>query len=184
MKLNEIKENPKARHGKRRVGRGMGSGMGKTAGRGGKGQTARSGVAVRGFEGGQMPIYRRLPKRGFNNIFRMKLTGINLKGLMQAIEKKKLDASKTIDLAAFKAAKLVRATCQGVRILGVGDVKGKLSLDVHGITDKAREKVEKAGGSVNVFTPKEKVRKLPKKEGKTKKDKKEKATKAKKSTKK
>ena len=147
MKLNEIKDNDGASKDRIRVGRGIGSGKGKTGGRGVKGQKARSGVAVNGFEGGQMPIYRRLPKRGFTNIFASGYVVVALGRIETAIAAGKLDASKTIDAAALKAAGVIRRAKDGVRVLSDGEVKSKLTLEVAGASKAAVEKVEKAGGS-------------------------------------
>jgi large subunit ribosomal protein L15 len=151
MKLNEIKDNDGASKDRIRVGRGIGSGKGKTGGRGVKGQKARSGVAVNGFEGGQMPIYRRLPKRGFTNIFASEYVVVALGRIETAIAAGKLDASKTIDAAALKAAGVIRRAKDGVRVLSDGEVKSKLMLEVAGASKVAVEKVEKAGGSVKLL---------------------------------
>ncbi|GHU02402.1 50S ribosomal protein L15 [Alphaproteobacteria bacterium] len=166
MKLNEIRESAKARQGKKRVGRGMGSGLGKTSGRGGKGQTARSGTAVRGFEGGQMPIYRRLPKRGFTNPTRESLATVNLRDLQRAVDSGRLDAAKPVDLAALKAAGIVKGALAGARLTAVGDIKAKLTIDLNGASAAAKEKIEKAGGRVLVREEKPVVKKLPKKPAK------------------
>jgi len=151
MKLNEIKDNDGASKDRIRVGRGIGSGKGKTGGRGVKGQKARSGVAINGFEGGQMPIYRRLPKRGFTNIFASEYVVVALGRIETAIAAGKLDASKTIDAAALKAAGVIRRAKDGVRVLSDGEVKSKLMLEVAGASKVAVEKVEKAGGSVKLL---------------------------------
>ena len=151
MKLNEIADNPGSRHAKKRVGRGIGSGLGKTAGRGGKGQTARKGGAKAGFEGGQMPIYRRLPKRGFNNIFAAEYVTVSVGRIQAAIDAKKLDAKKTIDAAALVAAGVLRRAKDGVRVLSDGELKAKVELEVSGISKAAAEKIEKAGGSVKIL---------------------------------
>ena len=149
MKLNELSDNPGARQTRTRVGRGIGSGKGKTGGRGVKGQKSRSGVAIKGFEGGQMPIYRRMPKRGFTNIFRKEFAVVNLGRLQQAIDDKRLDAKKTIDTAALIAAGLVgRRVGDGVRLLANGELKTKITVDVAGASKAAVEAVEKAGGKV------------------------------------
>lgn len=153
MKLNEIKDNEGAMPSKKRLGRGIGSGKGKTGGRGVKGQKARSGVAINGFEGGQMPIYRRLPKRGFNNIFRLDLTEVNLDRLQEAIDAKKLDASATVNAEALVKSGLLRRSKDGVRLLGRGELKAKLNVEVHGATKSAIEAVEKAGGTVKILAP-------------------------------
>ena len=150
MKLNELRDNEGSTHSKKRLGRGIGSGSGKTAGRGVKGQKARSGVAINGFEGGQMPLYRRLPKRGFKNIFAKKFTVVSLARVQTAIDAKKLDAKKTIDVTALIAAGVIRRAKDGVRLLSDGEVKAKLTFDVAGASKAAIEKVEKAGGSVKL----------------------------------
>ncbi|MDP3896453.1 MAG: 50S ribosomal protein L15 [Mesorhizobium sp.] len=150
MKLNELRDNEGATHAKKRLGRGIGSGSGKTAGRGVKGQKARSGVAINGFEGGQMPLYRRLPKRGFNNIFAKDFVTVSLARIQAAIDAKKLDAKAVIDSAALIKAGVIRRAKDGVRLLGDGEVKGKLSFDIAGASKPALDKVEKAGGSVKL----------------------------------
>jgi large subunit ribosomal protein L15 len=154
MKLSEIADRPGARKTRRRVGRGIGSGKGKTAGRGVKGQKARSGVAVKGFEGGQMPLHRRLPKRGFNKPFRKQFNEINLGRLQAAIDAGKLDAKATIDAAALVKAGVLRRAKDGVRLLGEGELKAKVALTVAGASKSAVAAVEKAGGSVTVLAPK------------------------------
>ena len=136
-----------------RVGRGIGSGKGKQAGRGGKGQTARSGVRIKGFEGGQMPLHRRLPKRGFNNIFRLEFAEINLDRLQEAIDAKLIDASGTINAESLVKAKVIRRARDGVRLLGRGELKSKLTVEVHGASKTAIAAVEKAGGSVKILAP-------------------------------
>jgi large subunit ribosomal protein L15 len=151
MKLNEIKDNEGALKSRKRVGRGIGSGTGKTGGRGVKGQKARSGVAINGFEGGQMPIYRRLPKRGFNNIFRADYVVVSLGRIQAAIDAKKLDGKKTVDAAALKAAGVIRREKDGVRILADGELKAKLTIEVAGASKPAVEKIEKAGGSIKLL---------------------------------
>ena len=151
MKLNDIRDNAGARHRKMRVGRGIGSGKGKTAGRGQKGQKSRSGVAVKGFEGGQMPLHMRLPKRGFNNIFAKDYAEVNIGLVQKAIDAKKLDAKGTIDHAALKAAGLARGGKDGVRLLGKGELTAKLSFKVAGASKGAVAAVEKAGGKVEVI---------------------------------
>jgi large subunit ribosomal protein L15 len=155
MKLNELRDNPGASRPKKRVGRGPGSGKGKTAGRGIKGQTSRSGVAIKGFEGGQMPIYRRLPKRGFNNIFRKEHVVVNLDNLAKFIEAGKLDPSQTIDEDALVASGLVRRKKDGVRLLGRGEVSRALTISVTGASKSAVAAVEAAGGSVTLAAPAE-----------------------------
>ena len=151
MKLNEIKDNEGAMPSKKRLGRGIGSGKGKTGGRGVKGQKARSGVAINGFEGGQMPIYRRLPKRGFNNIFAAEYVTVSVGRIQAAIDAKKLDAKKTIDAAALVAAGVLRRAKDGVRVLSDGELKAKVELEVSGASKAAVEKIEKAGGSIKVL---------------------------------
>ncbi len=154
MKLNELSEIDGAVHSKKRLGRGIGSGKGKTAGRGVKGQKSRSGVAIKGFEGGQMPLYQRLPKRGFTNIFGNKYNIVSIERVEKAIEAKKLDAKKTIDAEALKAAGVIRQLKDGVRVLGDGEAKSKLKFEVAGASKPAIEKIEKAGGSVTIVQKK------------------------------
>jgi large subunit ribosomal protein L15 len=150
MKLNDLSDNPGAVKKRKRIGRGIGSGTGKTGGRGGKGQTARSGVAIKGFEGGQMPLHRRLPKRGFTNIFRKEFVEVGLDRINAAIEAGKLDAGKTIDGAALKAAGIIKQSKDGIRLLGGAAPKTKLTIDVAGASRPAIAAIEKAGGSVTV----------------------------------
>lgn len=154
MKLTDLADNPGSRKKRMRVGRGIGSGKGKQAGRGGKGQTARSGVRIKGFEGGQMPLHRRLPKRGFNNIFRLDLTEVNLDRLQEAIDAGKLDAKATINAETLVKSGLLRRAKDGVRLLGRGELKAKVTIEVYGATKTAIEAVEKAGGSVKILAPK------------------------------
>ena len=151
MKLNEISDNEGARKGRMRIGRGIGSGKGKTGGRGGKGQTARTGVRIKGFEGGQMPLHRRLPKRGFNNIFALDLNELNLDRLQAAVDRGALDVSETLDVAALVRAGVLRRERDGVRLLGRGEIKVPVKLTVHGASKAAIAAVEKAGGSVTVL---------------------------------
>lgn len=149
MKLNQLSDNPGSRKDRMRVGRGIGSGKGKTGGRGVKGQKSRSGVAIKGFEGGQMPIYRRVPKRGFKNPFRKEFAVVNLGRLQQAIDEKRIDAKNTVDTAALMAAGLVgRRVGDGVRLLAKGELKTKVTLEVAGASKAAIDAVEKAGGKV------------------------------------
>ena len=148
MKLNEIRDNEGAHKKRMRVGRGPGSGKGKTAGRGVKGQKSRSGVAIGGFEGGQMPLYMRMPKRGFNNPGALKLAEVNLWRLQDAVDAKKLDAKKEINAEALIAAGVIRRAKDGVRVLGTGELKAKLNLVVWSATAGAIKAVEAAGGSV------------------------------------
>jgi large subunit ribosomal protein L15 len=151
MKLNEIKDNEGSTKNRKRVGRGIGSGSGKTGGRGVKGQKARSGVAINGFEGGQMPIYRRLPKRGFTNIFASDFVIVSLDRVQKAIDAGKLDAKTTVDAAALKAAGVIRREKDGVRILADGELKAKVAFEVAGASKPAIEKIEKAGGSIKLL---------------------------------
>jgi large subunit ribosomal protein L15 len=154
MRLNQLSDNHGSRKSRMRVGRGIGSGKGKTAGRGGKGQTARTGVAINGFEGGQMPLHMRMPKRGFNNVHRLRYVEVNVGRLQQAIDSGQLEAKGTIDGAALVAAGVLRRTRDGVRLLAKGEIKAKLSLKVAGASKAAVAAVEKAGGSVEVMVPK------------------------------
>jgi large subunit ribosomal protein L15 len=151
MKLNEIRDNPGARKSRVRVGRGIGSGLGKTAGRGQKGQTSRSGVSIFGFEGGQMPLHMRIPKRGFNNPFAKDYAEVNLGAIQKLLDTGKLDAKGTIDHAALKAAGVARGGKDGVRLLGKGAITAKLGFVVAGASKGAIAAVEKAGGSVQVI---------------------------------
>jgi large subunit ribosomal protein L15 len=154
MKLNELADREGATRNRFRIGRGIGSGKGKTGGRGGKGQTARSGVRIKGFEGGQMPLHRRLPKRGFNNIFALKLNEVNLGRVQAAIDRGSLDASAVVDAAALVKAGLLRRVRDGVRLLGNGEIKSKVNFSVYGASKSAVAAVEKAGGSVTILAPK------------------------------
>ena len=151
MKLNEIRDNKGARKSRVRVGRGIGSGLGKTAGRGQKGQTSRSGVSIFGFEGGQMPLHMRIPKRGFNNIFAKDYAEVNVGAIQKALDSGKLEGKGTIDHDALKAAGLARGGKDGVRLLGKGELKAKLALRVAGISAGARKAIEGAGGSVELI---------------------------------
>ena len=155
MKLNDIRDNPGARKNRIRVGRGIGSGKGKTGGRGQKGQKSRSGVAIKGFEGGQMPLHMRLPKRGFNNPFAKDYAEVNLGQIQKLVEAKKLDAKAVIDHAALQAAGIARGGKDGVRLLGKGEFSTKLSFKVAGASKGAVAAVEKAGGSVDVIVAKD-----------------------------
>ena len=150
MKLNELRNRDGATHSKKRVGRGIGSGSGKTGGRGVKGQKSRSGVSINGFEGGQMPLYRRLPKRGFNNIFAKSYNTVSLGRVQAAIDAEKLDAKETVTAEALVKAGVIRRVKDGVRLLSGGELKAKLAFDIAGASKAAVEKVEKAGGSVKV----------------------------------
>src|SRR3982751_286802 len=155
MKLNELSDNQGARKGRMRVGRGIGSGKGKTAGRGHKGAKARSGVSIAGFEGGQMPLHMRLPKRGFNNIFARDYAEVNIGAVQKAIDAGKLEANGTLDHDALKAAGLARGGKDGVRLLGKGELKAKIGFRVAGASKGAREAVEKAGGSIEIIERKD-----------------------------
>lgn len=148
MKLNEIRENDGATRNRKRVGRGIGSGRGKTSGAGHKGQKARSGVAIKGFEGGQMPIHRRLPKRGFNNIFRKDYVEVNLGRIQAAVDAGKLDSKKPVDAVTLVAAGVISKARDGVRILGKGELKAKVELHAAGASQTAIAAVEKAGGKI------------------------------------
>lgn len=151
MKLNELRDVDGATKSRKRVGRGIGSGMGKTGGRGVKGQKSRSGVAVNGFEGGQMPIYRRLPKRGFTNLFAKSYNVVSLGRVQEAIDAGKLNPAN-VDVTALKTAGIVRREKDGVRLLSDGELKSKVSFVLVGASKKAIEKVEKAGGSIKLLT--------------------------------
>ena len=154
MKLNQISDRPGARKNRTRIGRGIGSGVGKTGGRGGKGQTARSGVRIKGFEGGQMPLHRRLPKRGFRNTkFALRLNEVNLGKVQAAIDAGKLDAGQTVDAEALIKAGILRRAKDGVRLLGGGELKSKVTFSVWGASKSAVAAVEKAGGSVTILAP-------------------------------
>jgi len=154
MQLHDLSGRPGARKARKRIGRGIGSGMGKTGGRGGKGQTARSGVRIKGFEGGQMPLHRRLPKRGFKNTkFARRLNEINLGRIQAAIDAGTLDAAAKIDAAALVKAGLLRRAKDGVRLLGAGEIKAKVAFAVFGASKSAVAAVEKAGGTVEILAP-------------------------------
>ncbi len=150
MRLNELSYAPGAKKQRKRVGRGIGSGLGKTAGRGHKGQKSRSGVAIKGFEGGQMPIYRRLPKRGFRLHAPKRFSEVSIGRIQELIDAGRLDAGQLIDEAALVAAGAVRRAKQGIRVLGNGEIKAKVNLKVAHATASAREAIEKAGGSVEM----------------------------------
>ena len=153
MKLSEIADNSGARKKRMRVGRGIGSGKGKTAGRGGKGQTARSGVRIKGFEGGQMPLHRRLPKRGFNNVFRLDFAEINLDRLQEAIDAKLVDVGSVVNAESLVKTGVLRRAKDGMRLLGRGELKSKIDIEVHGASKSAIAAVEKAGGTVKILAP-------------------------------
>jgi large subunit ribosomal protein L15 len=153
MKLNELSDNPGAMKVRKRVGRGIGSGKGKTAGRGVKGQKSRAGVAIKGFEGGQMPLHRRLPKRGFTNIFRKELVEVSLDRIALAIEAGRLDAGQPVNAESLKAAGVIRRSRDGVRLLGGAAPKATLTVQVAGASRPAIAAVEQAGGTVTVTSP-------------------------------
>lgn len=161
MQLNEIKNNPGAHKRRMRVGRGIGSGKGKTAGRGGKGQTARSGVAIKGFEGGQMPLHRRLPKRGFKNYTRTEFDVLTLRDLQVLVDNGTFKAGDTVTTAALKEKGIVPKTSLGVKLLTKGELKVKLSVDIERASASAAEAIKKLGGTVAV-----KTKAAPKKKGK------------------
>lgn len=150
MKLNELRDNDGAHKARKRVGRGIGSGSGKTGGRGVKGQSSRSGVSLNGFEGGQMPLYRRLPKRGFKNLFAKNYNVVSVGRIQAAIDAKKLDAKAAVDQESLIKAGVIRRARDGVRLLGDGELKAKLDFVIAGASKSAIEKVEKAGGSVKL----------------------------------
>jgi large subunit ribosomal protein L15 len=155
MKLHELADKHGARKARTRIGRGIGSGVGKTGGRGGKGQTARSGVRIKGFEGGQVPLHRRLPKRGFKNTaFQLKLNEVNIGTVQSAIDAGKLDTNAVVDVDALVKAGVLRRAKDGVRLLGSGEIKAKVEFVVHGASKSAVAAVEKAGGSVKILAPK------------------------------
>ena len=171
MRLNEISDRPGATKAKKRLGRGIGSGLGKTSGRGQKGQKARSGVSIKGFEGGQMPLHRRLPKRGFSNIFANDFNEVNLGKVQAAVDAKKLDPKNPVTVQALLDAGLIRRVRDGVRLLGDGELKTKLSFEVTGASSGAIKAVEAAGGTVTV-TPMPRREAKAEGEGKPKKDRK------------
>ena len=166
MKLNDLRDNPGARKSRVRVGRGIGSGLGKTGGRGQKGQKSRGGVSIFGFEGGQMPLHMRLPKRGFNNPFAKDYAEVNLGAIQKVIDAGKLATDGTIDHDALKAAGLARGGKDGVRLLGKGEFSAKLSFRVAGASKGAREAVERAGGSIELIERKDPAELAAAKKGK------------------
>ncbi len=169
MRLNELSDKPGARKTRTRVGRGIGSGSGKTAGRGMKGQKSRSGVAIKGFEGGQMPIHRRLPKRGFTNIHGARFSEIGLDTLQVAIDNKVLDASKPVTEAILKESGLITHLRDGVRVLGNGEIKAKLTLEVAGATAGAAAAIEAAGGTLTLtWVKRDKTERQERRKGKAK----------------
>jgi large subunit ribosomal protein L15 len=154
MRLNDIRDNAGSRQSRKRLGRGIGSGLGKTGGRGGKGQTARTGVRINGFEGGQMPLHRRLPKRGFNKPFRKNFNVINLGAVQAAIDAQRIDPSKAITVDSLIAGGILKSKRDGVRLLGEGEIKSKVSFEINHASRSATEAVEKAGGSITILAPK------------------------------
>ena len=151
MKLHELAGRPGSRKTRKRIGRGIGSGKGKTGGRGGKGQTARAGVSIKGFEGGQMPLHRRLPKRGFTNIFALDLNEVNLGRIQAAVDKGTLAPGEVVNSESLVNAGVLRRARDGVRLLGGGELKAKLQFEVHGASKSAVAAVEKTGGSVKIL---------------------------------
>ncbi|MDC0457685.1 50S ribosomal protein L15 [Alphaproteobacteria bacterium] len=154
MNLNEIRDNKSAVKERKRIGRGIGSGTGKTSGQGHKGQKARSGVAIKGFEGGQMPIHRRLPKRGFTNIHRLSFTELNLSKIEEMIVAKKIDPKKTINLETLLEIGVIKKISAKVKILAKGSIKSKINIEVSAVSSKAKEAIEKLGGSVTLIEKK------------------------------
>jgi large subunit ribosomal protein L15 len=163
MNLNEIRDNKKAIKDRKRIGRGIGSGTGKTSGKGHKGQKARSGVAVKGFEGGQMPIHRRLPKRGFTNINRVPFIELNLSVIEQMISSKKIDPKKAINSEALLELGVIKKITSKVKLLAKGEIKSKINIEVTAVSSKAKELVEKNGGTVTLIEKKKLVTKKDKK---------------------
>lgn len=153
MKINDLKPKAGSTHNTKRKGRGLGSGKGKTCGMGQKGQKARSGVAIKGFEGGQMPLFQRLPKRGFNNIFGKNYSTVSLGRLQDALDKKMIDAKGVIDVDALVNAKVISKKLDGVRVLATGTIKSKIEITVAGASAAAVAAIEKAGGKVNIIEP-------------------------------
>ena len=163
MNLNEIKDNNKATKDRKRIGRGIGSGTGKTSGKGHKGQKARSGVAIKGFEGGQMPIHRRLPKRGFTNINRVPFVELNLDNIEKLIANKKINNQKAINSEYLLELGLIKKITSKVKLLAKGEIKSKINIEVSAVSSKARELVEKVGGTVTVLEKKKQIVKKEKK---------------------
>ena len=165
MKLNEIKDNLRSTKPPKRIGRGIGSGRGKTSGKGHKGQKSRSGVSIKGFEGGQMPIHRRLPKRGFTNINRINYTELNLYNIQKLIDSKKIDPKKTICYKTLLDLGLVKSKKAKIKLLGKGDIKVKIDIEVSAFSRSAKENIEKIGGSVIILDDKKKSINQDKKPG-------------------
>ena len=151
MRLNEISDNPYSKHNKKRVGRGIGSGKGKTSGKGHKGQKARSGVAIKGFEGGQMPLHRRLPKHGFNNIFRKQYTIIGLDDLQKAIDEGKIDNKKIINAKVLKDNGVINRIKDGIKLLGNGSINSKIEIEVTAASSSAKKAIEKVNGKISIL---------------------------------
>ena len=151
MRLNNISDNKGSTKARKRIGRGIGSGTGKTSGKGHKGQKARSGVAIKGFEGGQMPIHRRLPKRGFTNINKVNFVELNLDRLQKLIDNKKIDPNKKINQKTFLDLGLVKSNKVGIKLLAKGDIKHKIDIEVSAVSKSAQENIEKVGGSIMIF---------------------------------
>ncbi len=151
MRLNEISDNPYSKHNKKRVGRGIGSGKGKTSGKGHKGQKARSGVAIKGFEGGQMPLHRRLPKHGFNNIFRKQYTIIGLDDLQIAIDAGKIDDKKIINAKVLKDNGVINRIKDGIKLLGNGSINSKIEIEVTAASSSAKKAIEKVNGKISIL---------------------------------
>ena len=151
MRLNEISDNPYSKHNKKRVGRGIGSGKGKTSGKGHKGQKARSGVAIKGFEGGQMPLHRRLPKHGFNNIFRKQYTIIGLDDLQKAIDAGKIDDKKIINAKVLKDNGVINRIKDGIKLLGNGSINSKIEIEVTAASSSAKKAIEKVNGKISIL---------------------------------
>ena len=156
MKLNEIKDNSGSTKSRKRIGRGIGSGTGKTSGKGHKGQKSRSGVSIKGFEGGQMPIHRRLPKRGFTNINRVNYTELNLDNIQKLVDGKKIDPKKIISYKTLLDLGLVKSKKAKIKLLGKGDIKVKIDIEVSAFSKSAKDSVEKIGGSVIILDDKKK----------------------------
>ena len=154
MKLNDIKDNIGSTKSRKRVGRGIGSGTGKTSGKGHKGQKSRSGVSIKGFEGGQMPIHRRLPKRGFTNKNRINYTELNLDNIQKLIDNKKIDPKKTISYKTLLGLGLVKSKKSKIKILGKGDIKVKIDIEVSAFSKSAKDSIEKNGGTVIILNEK------------------------------
>ena len=157
MKLNEIKDNLGSTKSRKRIGRGIGSGKGKTSGKGHKGQKSRSGVSIKGFEGGQMPIHRRLPKRGFTNINRIKYTELNLDNIQNLIDGKKIDPKKIISYKTLLDLGLVKSKKAKIKLLGKGSIKAKIDIEVSAFSKSAKDSVEKNGGSVIILDDKKSI---------------------------